>query len=116
MKDLQSYRDEFGVLQRKAYLISASLGPVSGRSKRYLQEYVDAWEELGAPEPVWFERIFPRIRLVKQLFSDLIGADADELAITTNVSTALSSIASCMDFPPERNRVILTELDFPTEG
>ncbi|MGH2692840.1 MAG: aminotransferase class V-fold PLP-dependent enzyme, partial [Actinomycetota bacterium] len=42
--------------------------------------------------------------------------DADELAITTNVSTALSSIASCMDFPPERNRVILTELDFPTEG
>ena len=116
MTDLESYRDEFGVLRRKAYLISASLGPVSGRSKRYLQEYVDAWEEMGAPEPVWFERIFPRIRLVKELFADLVGADADELAITTNVSTALSSIASCMDFPPERNRVILTELDFPTEG
>jgi len=114
--DLESYRDEFGVLRRKAYLISASLGPVSGRSKRYLQEYVDAWEEMGAPEPVWFERIFPRIRLVKELFADLVGADAGELAITTNVSTALSSIASCMDFPPERNRVILTELDFPTEG
>ena len=116
MTDLESYREEFGVLRRKAYLISASLGPVSGRSKRYLREYVDAWEEMGAPEPVWFERIFPRIRLVKELFADLVGADADELAITTNVSTALSSIASCMDFPPERNRVILTELDFPTEG
>ena len=116
MTDLASYREEFGVLQRKAYLISASLGPVSGRSKRYLQEYVDAWEEMGAPEPVWFERIFPRIATVKGLFARLIGADRDELAITTNVSTALSSIASCMEFPPERNRVILTELDFPTAG
>jgi kynureninase len=114
--DLSAYREEFGVVQRKAYLISASLGPVSGRSKRYLQEYVDAWEDMGAPEPVWFERIFPRMRLVKGLFAALIGADQDELAITTNVSTALSSIASCMDFPPERNRVILTELDFPTAG
>lgn len=116
MSDLGSYREEFGVLQRKAYLISASLGPVSGRSKRYLQEYVDAWEEMGAPEPVWFERIFPRIRTVKGLFARLIGADQDEIAITTNVSSALSSIASCMEFPPERNRVILTELDFPTAG
>ena len=116
MRDLASYREEFGVLQRKAYLISASLGPVSSRSKRYLQEYVEAWEEMGAPEPVWFERIFPRIRTVKDLFARLIGADHDELAITTNVSSALSSIASCMEFPPERNRVILTELDFPTAG
>lgn len=115
-RSLESYREEFAVVQRKAYLISASLGPVSGRSKRYLQEYVDAWEDMGAPEPVWFERIFPRIRQVKELFARLVGADPAELAITTNVSLALSTIASCLDFPPERNRVIVTELDFPTAG
>jgi kynureninase len=115
-RSLASYRDEFEVVRRKAYLISASLGPVSGRSKRYLQEYVDAWEEMGAPEPVWFERIFPRIRHVKRLFGDLVGADPAELAITTNVSMALSSIASCIDFSGERNRIVMTELDFPTNG
>lgn len=115
-RTLQSYREEFSVLQRKAYLISASLGPVSGRSKRYLQEYVDAWEDMGAPEPVWFERIFPRIRQVKAMFARLVGAAPGDLAITTNVSLALSTIASCLDFSGERNRVILTELDFPTEG
>lgn len=113
---LESYREEFAVAQRKAYLISASLGPVSGRSKRYLQEYVDAWEEMGAPEPVWFERIFPRIRLVKEIYGNLVGADPDELAITTNVTLALSSILSCLDLSGERNRVVLTELDFPTNG
>jgi kynureninase len=116
VKDLASYRDEFGVTQRKAYLISASLGPVSGRSKRYLQEFVDGWEEMGAPEPFWFERIFPRIRKVKGMYADLIGADPSELAITTNVTMALSSILSCLDLSGERNGIVLTELDFPTNG
>jgi kynureninase len=116
VKDLESYRDEFGVVQRKAYLISASLGPVSGRSKRYLQEYVDQWEEMGAPEPFWFEKIFPQIRKVKGIYGRLIGADPAELAITTNVTMALSSILSCLDLSGERKKIVLTELDFPTNG
>jgi kynureninase len=114
--DLLSYRDEFPVVRRKSYLISASLGPVSERSKRYLQEYVEAWESMGAPEPVWFGRIFPRIREVKRLYAGLIGADYEELAITTNVTMALSSILSCLDLSGERNQIVLTELDFPTDG
>jgi kynureninase len=116
VRDLESYRDEFPVVLRKSYLISASLGPVSERSKRYLQEFVEAWETMGAPEPVWFERFFPRIREVKRLYSGLIGADYEELAITTNVTMALSSVLSCLDLSGERNRIVLTELDFPTDG
>jgi kynureninase len=57
--DFESYRDEFPVVGRKAYLISASLGPVSNRARRYLDEYVDAWAGEGAPDPVWMEHIFP---------------------------------------------------------
>jgi kynureninase len=113
---LQDYRDEFPVVGRKSYLISASLGPVSRRSKAYLAEYVKAWEEMGAPDPVWLEEIFPRIREVKRLFSRLIGADPDELAITTNVSLALSTVASALDFSGDRNRIVLTGLDFATDG
>ena len=59
--DLTSWRDEFPVLERKTYLISASLGPVSRRSRTYLEEYLDAWGSKGAPEPVWFEDSFPRL-------------------------------------------------------
>jgi kynureninase len=114
--NLESYREEFPVVQRKAYLISASLGPVSRRSRRYLEEYVDAWETMGAPEPVWYESIFPRIRRVKEIYAGLIGADYEELAITTNVTMALSSVISCLDLSGERNRIVLTDLDFPTDG
>jgi kynureninase len=114
--NLESYREEFPVVQRKAYLISASLGPASRRSRRYLEEYLDAWETMGAPEPVWYESIFPRIRRVKEIYAGLIGADYEELAITTNVTMALSSVISCLDLSGERNRIVLTDLDFPTDG
>ena len=38
------------------------------------------------------------------------------MALTTNISIALSTVASCLDLSGERNRVILSELDFPTDG
>ena len=116
MIDLARYREEFPVLDRKAYLISASLGPVSRRAQRYLQEYVDVWASEGAPDPVWMDHIFPRMREVKRTFAALVGADPSELAITTNVSMALSTIASCLDFMGDRRKLVLSELDFPTDG
>ena len=113
--DLSAYRDEFPVVGRKAYLISASLGPVSNRARRYLDEYVDAWASKGAPDLVWGEDIFPRMGTVKRTFASLVGADPDELAITVNVSLALSAVLSCVDFS-KRRRIVLSSLDFPTDG
>jgi kynureninase len=52
---------------------------------------------------------------LKAAFAALAGCDADEIAITTNVSIALSTIASGLDFT-ERPKVVLSELDFPTDG
>jgi kynureninase len=113
--DLEAYRDEFPVLARKAYLISASLGPLSDRASAYLREYLDAWATKGAPDHVWMEHVFPRMGSVKRSFAALAGCDADEVAITTNVSIAISTIASCLDLS-SRRKVIMSELDFPTDG
>jgi kynureninase len=113
--DLARYRAEFPVLEKKAYLISASLGPVSTRAQRYLQEYVDVWATEGAPDPVWMDHIFPRMGKLKDTFGALIGATRDELGITVNVSLALSTVMSCIDFS-KRRKIVLSELDFPTDG
>jgi kynureninase len=112
---LEAYRDEFPVVRSKAYLISASLGPVSRRARRNLDEYMDAWAAKGAPDLVWLEDIFPAMRGVKATFGRLIGADPDELAITVNVSLALAAVMSCLDFS-KRRKIIMSELDFPTDG
>ena len=103
------------MLERKAYLISASLGPVSDRSHHYLDGYLEAWATKGAPDHVWFEDIFPRMRALKTSFARLAGCDADELAITTNISIAMSTIASALELG-ERTKVVMSELDFPTDG
>ena len=116
MTDLAAYRDEFPVLERKAYLISASLGPISRRAQSYLDEYLEAWRTEGAPDPVWEDHVFPRMASVKRTFAALVGAEPPELAITTNVSLALSTIASCIDFSGGRRKLVLSELDFPTDG
>ena len=114
--DLAAWRDEFPVLRRKAYLISASLGPLSHRSRSYLERYLDAWATKGAPDHVWLEDIFPQMASLKRSFASLAGCDADEVALTTNISIALSTIASAVHLSDDRRTVILSELDFPTDG
>jgi len=104
------------VLDRKTYLISASLGPISYRGRASLDGYLDAWATKGAPDHVWFEDIFPRMAGLKRSFAALAGCDADEVAITTNISVALATIASAIDLRGSRRRVVLSELDFPTDG
>jgi kynureninase len=115
MTDIESYRAEFPVLEEKAYLISASLGPVSTRARTYLESYMDVWAAEGAPDPVWMDHIFPQMGKLKDTFGALIGTTRDELAITVNVSLALSTVMSCIDFS-KRRKIVLSELDFPTDG
>ncbi len=114
-RDLDSYREEFPVLSTKTYLISASLGPISRRARASVEGYLDAWARKGAPDHVWFEDVFPAMRRLKSSFAALAGCEPDELAITTNISIALATIASALEYG-ERNKVVLSELDFPTDG
>lgn len=112
MTDLSVYRDEFPVVNERTYLISASLGPLSRRSRSLAEEHLDLWQRLG-PEELWFDHGLPRLHRCRELFASLIGADADEIAIVPSVSAGLSAVASCLDFE-ERSKVVLTDMDFPT--
>jgi kynureninase len=112
MSRLAHYRDEFPILQVRTYLISASLGPLSKRSRKYALEHLDLWQKLG-PEELWFEHGFPKLEQCRQHFAQLIGADPDEVAVVNSISIGLSAIASCLDFA-QRPKVVLTEMDYPT--
>jgi len=109
-----AYRDEFPVLKQQTYLISASLGPLSNRSRNYLEGFLDLWATVGSPDVVWFENIFPTYDRIRALVASMIGAQPHEVALTANVSNAIASVASFFDYR-ERPRVVITELDFPTD-
>lgn len=112
MRDLAEYRAEFPITEARTYLISASLGPLSRRSRALAEEHLDLWGRLG-PEELWFNHGMPRLDECRSKFAELIGADPDEIAVVPSVSSGLSSIATCLDFR-DRPKVVLTDMDFPT--
>lgn len=112
MTDLSSYRSEFPVVEQRTYLISASLGPLSNRARAAAEEHLDLWSRLG-PEELWFDHGLPKLTECRERFARLIGADGDETAVIPSVSAGLSQISTCLDFG-KRPKVVLTDMDFPT--
>jgi kynureninase len=109
--ELLPYRDEFSILQKKTYLNSCSLGALSTRSMNNVARFLETWNEWGAH--AWYEIWMNEVMQARKKFATLIGAQLHEVAIAPNVSTALSVISSSLDYTT-RNKVVLSDMDFPT--
>src|SRR5712692_1022538 len=101
--ELLTYRAEFPILQRKTYLNSCSLGALSQRSIKGIEQFMEMWNEWGAH--AWYEIWLGEIAKVRQKFAKIIGAQVHEVAIAPSVSAALSSIATALDYS-KRNNVV----------
>lgn len=109
--ELLSYRREFPILSRKTYLNSCSLGALSSRSMAGLAEFQAEWNERGAA--AWYDGWIPKLDELRAAYGRVIGAGRGEVALSPNVSTALSTVASCLQYG-ERPRVVVADVDFPT--
>src|SRR5882672_7239310 len=112
MNDLLAWRSEFPILDRTTYLISNSLGAMPRGVYRSLQAYADSWAERGvrAWEEGWWEMAVG----VGDKIAPLIGAVRGEISLHQNVTQTQAVIASCFDFRGPRNKVVMTELEFPS--
>jgi kynureninase len=109
--DWTAWRAEFPILSRKTYLNSCSLGALSKRAEARVAQFHEDWHNFGAA--AWYETWMGRIADLRARVSSMLNASPEELAFTHSTSTALSSIASAIDYS-KRNRVVIAELDFPT--
>ena len=109
--DVTSVRAEFPILQRKIYLNSCSLGALSLRAMAYLESFQELWHELGAS--AWYGPWWEKLEDLRSRVSRFLGAAPGQLALLPSTSAALSVIAESVDYS-RRNRVVCTELDFPT--
>ncbi len=108
---IERIRQEFPILSSRTYLNSCSLGALSHRAEERLREFLDRWHSDGASG--WYEHWLGRIEELRGRVGPFLGADPDEIALLPSTSAALSVIAESVDCS-KRNRVICTELDFPT--
>ncbi|GIK38762.1 MAG: putative aminotransferase YcbU [Chloroflexota bacterium] len=107
-----SIRDRFPILQKKVYLNSCSQGALSIDVKQAYETYLHDWDEKGSPWEVWMERG----EAARQAFAGLVNAEPDEVAVCTSVSAGVSALASALDFSGERNKVVVSDFEFPTIG
>ncbi len=107
------FRDEFPIAERLTYLNNCSLTPMPRRGRAALDEYARQWTELGGR--AWYDHWMTELEALRADFARVLGADPEEIALQPGVSTALSGVASAIDYA-KRDTVVVADIDFPTDG
>jgi selenocysteine lyase/cysteine desulfurase len=104
-------RHRFPIFEQRVYINSCSQGALSDAVRASYEQYLNDWDEKGAPWEYWVERQ----EAARASFADLINAAPDEVAVTTSLSAGVASLASGLRFA-RRSKVVLTDWEFPTIG
>jgi selenocysteine lyase/cysteine desulfurase len=107
-----SVRAEFPIFEHTIYANSCSQGALSNRVRAAAEEWLAGWDSNGAEWEFWVERN----EAARAAFAGLVHAQADDVAVTTSVSQGVSSLVSALDLSGERNRIVISEYEFPTVG
>jgi len=110
--DLLKWRSEFPILDKTVYLISHSLGAMPKATYDQLHEYADLWATRGVR--AWAEGWWEMPVTLGDELGRIIGADPGTVVMHQNVSVCQSLILSCFDPTPERNKIVYSELNFPS--
>jgi kynureninase len=110
--DLLRYRAEFPILQRTTYLISNSLGAMPRGVYDAMRGYADIWATRGVR--AWEERWWMLAAEVGDEIGALMNAPRGSVSTHQNVTTCQAVIASCFDFSGKRNKVVYSDMNFPS--
>lgn len=109
---LLSFRGEFPILERTTYLASNTLGAMPGTVPDRLAEYVDLWADRGVR--AWRDAWWELPERVGNEIAPLLGAGNAEIVMQPNVTIAQATVLSAFTYTAPRNRIVMTELDFPS--
>jgi kynureninase len=110
--DLSGWRAEFPILDTCTYLVSHSLGAMPRRARTYLQRFADEWDTRGVR--AWHEGWWDLGRETGDLLAPILGVAPGTISMHQNVSVAMAILASSYEYTGARRRVVMSELEFPT--
>ena len=110
--DLLKWRSEFPILDKTVYLISHSLGAMPRATYDQVHEYAEMWATRGIR--AWAEGWWDMPVSVGDELAPIIGADPGTIVMHQNVSVCQSLILSCFEPTPQRNKIVYSELNFPS--
>jgi kynureninase len=109
---LLRHRADFPILGTTTYLISNSLGAMPRGVAEAMREYTDVWATRGVR--AWADRWWMLAREVGDEIAALMGAQPGTVSLHQNVTQCQAVVASCFDFSGRRNKVVYTDLNFPS--
>lgn len=110
--ELLKWRSEFPILDKAVYLISHSLGAMPRETYARLNDYADIWSTRGVR--AWAEGWWDMPVTVGNDVARIIGAGPNSVVMHQNVSICQSLILSCFEPTPKRNKIVYSELNFPS--
>ncbi len=110
--ELLRYRSQFPILERTTYLISNSLGAMPQGVYDAMQGYADIWATRGVR--AWEERWWMLAAQVGDEIGVLMNAAPGSVSTHQNVTTCQAVVASCFDFSGQRNKIVYSDLNFPS--
>src|SRR5258708_14447716 len=111
-QNFEALRKEFPVLQRKTYLNSGSYCALANEVRAAFDAYMEDRLLVGANWDVWVTKN----ESVRKLTATLLNASPDEIAVTASVSAGLNALASALQFTGPRNKVVVSDFEFPTNA
>ena len=109
---MAAWREEFPTVEDCTYLVSHSLGAMPRRTATNLQEYADTWSRRGVR--AWHEGWWELGRNTSDLLAPVLGVAPGTITMHQNVTVTMGIIASCFRYDGPRRKIVLTELEFPT--
>ncbi len=110
--DWAAVRARFPVLDKKTYLNSCAYGALATDVMVALQKYMNDRLEKGTDWDYWVARN----ESVRTAVADFLRANTDEVAVTASASAGINSIASALNFEQARNKVVISDFEFPTNA
>jgi len=112
--DLLRWREEFPILERTVYLNSNSLGPMPRGVRDQLGAFMDQWDQRGVRAWLDDDGWWDMPVTVGDLLCDILNAPHGTISMHQNVSVAESVILSCLTFDAPRNKIVYTDMNFPS--
>lgn len=107
---ITNIRSQFPILACKAYFNGCSYGPISLQVKAAIEQYIQIRLEEGARWDIYCEKL----ENVRELLARLLQCPADDVSVSTSVSESLNSLMTALRFDGPRNKIVVTDFDFPT--
>lgn len=108
--DLESWRRRIPLLATTIPLNNCSQAPLLEPVRAAADAWLDGWNRNGMDWEGWIGEV----EAARGAFARLIHASPDNVAVCGSVSDATNRLASALDWQGPRNRIVLSDAEFPS--